>query len=247
MEINKPSFLELFGQMMSNIESGYDKIAPKFDQSEYVTPKSIILPVIEYIKSEGKQIKTGIDICCGTGAASSELVHCCDENFVAFDLSQGMLDQCYEKIKIRENEIKLECVKGNALELPFKERFDVAVSFGAFGHILEKDKSRFVENIYQCLNKGGSFYFVTTYNPNVFRWLFWRQTIFNWTMKIRNFFFSPKFIMYYLTFRLPEVEFLLTDAGFKVELFKDAFSANNERTDYLIPNNEFVLVKATKE
>jgi ubiquinone/menaquinone biosynthesis C-methylase UbiE len=247
MTIAKPTFFELFKQMMSSMEDGYDSLAPKFDQSEYVTPKNIINPVIDHIKNNRGPFERGIDVCCGTGAASSELVNLCDTGFTAFDLSQGMLDQCEKKIEHKKDDIQIQCIKGNALDLPFENEYDVAVSFGAFGHILEADKAIFVRNINKCLKKGGEFYFVTTFTPGFFRWLYWRQIFFNWSMHIRNFFFKPKFIMYYLTFRLPEVEDLLKSEGFKVDLYTDVFSNNVDQTPYLIPTNEFVLVKATKE
>jgi hypothetical protein len=37
-------------------------------------------------------------------------------------------------------------------------------------------------------------------------------------MRVRNFLIKPEFIMYYLTFLLPEVEILLPQYGFDVEV-----------------------------
>ncbi len=42
-------------------------------------------------------------------------------------------------------------------------------------------------------------------------------------MRVRNFLISPPFIMYYLTFLLPEVETLLRQHGFAVEVREMGF------------------------
>jgi hypothetical protein len=47
---------------------------------------------------------------------------------------------------------------------------------------------------------------------------YWFARLFNGAMRVRNFLISPPFIMYYLTFLLPEVETLLRQHGFEVEV-----------------------------
>ena len=60
----------------------------------------------------------------------------------------------------------------------------------------------------------------------------------------RNFFINPKFIMYYLTFRLPEVQAKLEQAGFKVSVLGDV--EFDPTFNYLIPLKYFKMVRAEK-
>ena len=52
---------------------------------------------------------------------------------------------------------------------------------------------------------------------------YWFARAFNGAMRVRNFLISPPFIMYYLTFLLPEVETLLRQHGFQVEVREMGF------------------------
>jgi hypothetical protein len=79
------------------------------------------------------------------------------------------------------------------------------------------------------LRVGGRFAFVSSEVPPVFskRWLFVRG--FNAAMHVRNALWRPAFVMYYLTFRLPDVRKALERVGFSVEersgLFARPFEA----------------------
>lgn len=111
----------------------------------------------------------------------------------------------------------VEFVRGNVLDMPFKEEFDLVVSFGAFGHILPADEPLFVQQIKQALKVGGKFVFVTTMMPPTTSAVFWMCRGFNAAMHIRNWLVKPPFIMFYLTFLLPEVQALLEQQGFEVQ------------------------------
>jgi ubiquinone/menaquinone biosynthesis C-methylase UbiE len=113
---------------------------------------------------------------------------------------------------------RLEYVRGDVLAMPFTDAFDLAVSFGAFGHILPRDEPRFVAEIARVLKPGGRFVFITTYLPPMWSPHYWFSRLFNGAMHVRNFVKKPEFIMYYLTFLLPEVETLLRRHGFAVEV-----------------------------
>lgn len=243
----RPTFFELLKQALSSLESGYDKLAPKFDQSDYVTPRPLIVSVFDRLKKEYGSFERGVDVCCGTGEASRELIKLCTKHFSAIDLSQGMLDQCIQKLN-DETHVEKEFVKGNALDLPFQtELYDIAVSFGAFGHFSDKEARELVRQIKKVLKPGAPFCFITTWHPKIWQWCYWRQILFNWTMKVRNALIKPKFIMYYLKFRLPEVQSMLEEEGFEVELIDDFLITEEEASyRYLIPAKEFVMVKATR-
>jgi len=246
-QTSRPTFFELLNQSLQDVEGGYDLLAPKFDHSPYVTPNFILQPFFERIKKEEKDFQSGIDICSGTGAASVDLAKICSQNFTSLDLSQGMLDQCEKKINSTSPSAQLSFVKGDALDMPFKNEFDIAVSFGAFGHILEKDQKKFIQQIHQVLKTGGAFYFVTTEKLPWWSWSLWKAKIFNWVIHLRNLLYRPKFIMYYLTFRLPEVKHQFEAAGFQVEILDEVnFQLHGNEVIDLMALKYFKMVKAVK-
>jgi hypothetical protein len=67
------------------------------------------------------------------------------------------------------------------------------------------------------LRPGGRFVFVTSYPPRPASAAFWLAHGFNAAMRARNAVLSPPFVMYYLTFLLPEARRQLEQAGFTVE------------------------------
>ena len=100
--------------------------------------------------------------------------------------------------------------------MPFNARFDLAVSFGAFGHILPTQEQRFVDEVYKVLVERGRFAFITHRMPSCFSAMYWLARGFNGAMRIRNWLIRPPFIMYYLTFLWPEIGDKLQRAGFDV-------------------------------
>jgi ubiquinone/menaquinone biosynthesis C-methylase UbiE len=140
----------------------------------------------------------------------------CRERVVGVDFSRGMLDVCRKKLMASPGGA-VELVRGNVLALPFGAEFDVAVCFGAFGHILPRDEPRFVAEIARVLRPGGRFVFVTSYPPPWWSRRSLMSRMFNAAMRVRNALVAPPFIMYYLTFLLPPVENLLRQHGFSVE------------------------------
>ena len=244
---NKPTLFELFRQSMQDVEGGYDLLAPKFDQSRYITPDELLEPFFATLKKKYGHFDSGIDICCGTGAASKYLVQLCQKEFTALDLSQGMLDQCQQKVGSLNPTIRKIFVKANALSMPFDNQFDVAVSFGAFGHIREEDEPAFIDQIHRILKPGGRFVFITTGPLPFWSWSLWRQRIFNGIIRVRNWLIRPKFIMYYLTFRLPGVVGKLEAGGFKVRVL-EAFDLGEEKERWsdLLPMKYFRMVVAEK-
>jgi ubiquinone/menaquinone biosynthesis C-methylase UbiE len=162
-------------------------------------------------------LETGLDLCCGTGAGLEVLRPLCQKHVVGIDVSRGMLEVCRKKLAAGPGS-NLELVRGNVLALPFDAVFDVIVCFGSFGHILPRDEPRFVDEIARALRPGGRFIFITGFPP-----LWWSRRaifsrLFNAAMHVRNALFAPPFIMYYLTFLLPDVENLLRRHGLDVEI-----------------------------
>lgn len=212
---NGPTFLELARQAMSSTQRGYDLLAPKFDFTPFRTPDAILEKVSEHLKSIAP-LESCLDICCGTGAGIEMLRPYCDGRIVGVDFSQGMLDQAALNLKPGESKPSIKLVHCNVLELPCENEFDLAVCFGALGHFLPKDQEILLDQVTKVLRPGGRFIFVTHYMPGIFTPAHLLSRGFNWSMRVRNFFYRPKFIMYYLTFLLPQVRQQLEARGFTV-------------------------------
>jgi SAM-dependent methyltransferase len=212
-----PTFYELAVQALSSTERGYDLLAPKFDYTPFRTPQEIL-------DAAGAQLQplapfgSALDLCCGTGAGLRMLRPLCRDRVVGLDMSRGMLDVCRQHVADAPGSAAVELVRGNALALPFGPVFDLVVSFGAFGHILRRDEPRFVAEVFRVLRPGGRFVFVTSPWPRFWSLPYWLARGFNAAMRVRNFLIRPPFIMYYLTFLLPEVQDLLQQHGFTVEV-----------------------------
>ncbi|HTU19371.1 MAG TPA: class I SAM-dependent methyltransferase [Gemmataceae bacterium] len=212
-----PTFWELAVQALSSTQRGYDLLAPKFDYTPFRTPQGLLDAVGEHLAALGP-FDAGLDICCGTGAAMAVIRRHCRRLVAGIDFSQGMLEVARQHTADAPGEARLEFVRGDVLAMPFTAAFDLAVSFGAFGHILPRDEPRFVAEIARVLKPDGRFVFITTHMPPLWSPHYWFSRLFNAAMHARNFIKKPEFIMYYLTFLLPEVETLLRQHGFAVEV-----------------------------
>jgi ubiquinone/menaquinone biosynthesis C-methylase UbiE len=212
-----PTFLELAQQALSSTERGYDLLAPKFDYTPFRTPDWLLQAVAAEL-ARLAPFGTGLDLCCGTGAALRVFRPLCRERIVGLDFSLGMLKVFRQRMTDTPGTAPVELVRGKALALPFDAAFDLVVSFGAFGHILRRDQPLFVAEIARVLRPGGRFVFVTTTMPPLWSARYWLARLFNGAMRVRNFLLSPPFVMYYLTFLLPDVQVLLERHGLCVEV-----------------------------
>jgi ubiquinone/menaquinone biosynthesis C-methylase UbiE len=232
-----PTLWELARQALSSTDRGYDLIAPKFDYTPFRTPDAVLERVAEHTARDGKAAR-GLDICCGTGAGLRKLRPVCTEAIVGLDRSPGMLAEAERRLADAPGDAPIELVRGDALSMPFAdEEFDLAFSFGAFGHILEEDEPAFVDEIRRVLKPGGRFVFVTAEMPRITSPELWMARGFNAVMRVRNAVIKPEFIMYYLTFLWPGVKWLLESKGFDVRVERDVFEK---------PFGRALLVTATK-
>jgi SAM-dependent methyltransferase len=193
-----PTWRELAVQALSSTERGYDLLAPKFVYTPFCTPEAILAPAMAFLGPPGS-IATGLDICCGTGVAMHHLRRLCRERVMGIDFSRGMLDVAARDLAQSPGEAAVHLVRGNVLAMPFVAAFDVAVCFGALGHILPEDQPSFVAAVAQTLKPGGRFVFVTSPRPPWHSARYWRARGFNAAMRIRNWVLPPPFVMYYLT------------------------------------------------
>jgi ubiquinone/menaquinone biosynthesis C-methylase UbiE len=231
-----PSFFELAKQWLSSTERGYDLLAPKFDYTPFRTPNSVLSVVYEQLRWSAP-ISSLLDICCGTGAAMQWLRPLCSHRMVGIDMSKGMLEVARSTTRTAPGDAHVEFVRGNALHMPFGANFDLAVCFGAFGHILPQDEPQLICQIAGALRPGGRFVFVTSEVPPKWSRVYWFSRAFNVAMHLRNWIVKPPFIMYYLTFLLPEVKSLLEEGGFTVKVHQP-FDGPLERLRLVIATRE---------
>lgn len=218
-----PTFWELARQCLSSTERGYDLLAPKFDYTPFRTPHEVLAGLAEVVGRE-IPIDDALDVCCGTGAAIGMLRSLCRRRIVGIDFSPGMLAIAREQFPLSLVDPAAELIRGDVLDMHFDREFDLAVTVGSLGHILPKDEPRFIERIHAALRPGGRFAFVTAEMPPWWSRRAIASRAFNAAMIVRNTFWRPPFIMYYLTFLLPRARQLLEAAGFNVAVRGDAFT-----------------------
>ncbi|MEU6982368.1 class I SAM-dependent methyltransferase [Streptomyces sp. NPDC046324] len=206
-----PTVRELTVQALSSVEHGYDLLAAKFDATPFRTPDPVLSAVTDALRPLGP-FDAGLDLCCGTGAGLSVLRSLCVGGRVTgVDFSAGMLAEA------RRAHPKATLVRADALALPFAPAFDLAVSFGAFGHFLPKDQLTLFRQTHASLRPGGLLAFPLPAPPRVGSLPYWTLLGFDAVMRVRNALWRPPFVMYYRTFRLTDVRARLTRAGFTVE------------------------------
>jgi SAM-dependent methyltransferase len=242
-----PSLRELAVQALSSVEHGYDLLAPKFDETPFRTPDAILEAVEAALSSLGP-FAHGLDLCCGTGAGMEVLREVCRESVTGVDISAGMLAVGRERLgsaaarpdgrrvasagaeppgdsgcgpgnEPRSGAPRVSWVRGDALALPFAPVFDLAVSFGAFGHFLPRELPGLFSGVRSVLRPGGRFAFpLPAPAPPRSPW-YWAALGFDTAMRVRNALWRPPFVMYYRPFRLGVVREELERAGFEVELY----------------------------
>jgi len=204
-----PSLRELAVQALSSVEGGYDLLAPKFDRSPFRTPDAVLDATAGVLRPLGP-FGRGLDVCCGTGAGIWVLSSLCQGPVTGVDFSAGMLEQA------RGAHPQARWVRADARALPFAEGFDLAVSFGAFGHFLPAERLGLFAGVHRALRPGGVFAFPAGEPPPpTSRW-YWALLGFDLAMRVRNAVWRPPFVMYYRTWPLPAVRDDLTASGFTV-------------------------------
>jgi SAM-dependent methyltransferase len=202
-----PTLLQLARQAWSSTDRGYDLLATRFDATPFRTPDHVVEAALSVLGDA--RFELGLDLCCGTGAGLRALARRA-ARVVGVDRSAGMLHEARAKAP------GAFLVRGDALRLPLRARFDVVVSFGAFGHILVEDEPLLVANVRAALAPGGRFLFITSDPPRLLSRRAVEARAFNAAMRVRNAVKKPPFVMYYLTFLLPRARRLLEAAGFSV-------------------------------
>jgi len=204
-----PSLRELARQALASVEGGYDLLAPKFDHTPFRTPDVVLDATAGALRPLGP-FGRGLDVCCGTGAGLRVLGSLCQGPITGVDFSTGML------ARARGAHPDVTWVRADVRALPFAGAFDLAVSFGAFGHFLPAERPALFAGVYRALRPGGVFAFPVPAPPPVTSRGYWALAGFDLAMRVRNAVWRPPFVMYYRTCPLPAVRDDLTAAGFTV-------------------------------
>ncbi|GAA0703048.1 class I SAM-dependent methyltransferase [Streptomyces malaysiensis subsp. malaysiensis] len=212
-----PTFRELVVQALSSVEHGYDLLAPKFDHTAYRTPAAVLDSVTGALRGLGP-FDRGLDVCCGTGAGMGALRQVCRERITGVDFSAGMLAVARARTPEVPGAPHPDWVRADARALPFGPVFDLAVSFGAFGHFLPRERPALFAQVHSVLRPGGRFAFPIVAPARPGSRPYWSLLAFDTAMRVRNALWWPRFVMYYRTFRLAEVREELIRTGFEVEL-----------------------------
>jgi SAM-dependent methyltransferase len=210
-----PTFRELAVQALSSVQRGYDLLAPKFDHTPFRTPDTVLDAVEGALTAMGP-FDDGLDLCCGTGAGTDVLRAVCRKSVTGVDFSAGMLAVAREQVR-SDGPPPVVWVRGDARALPFGPVFDLAVSFGAFGHFLPGELPGLFGQVHSVLRPGGRFVFPVGAPPRPASPWYWALLGFDTAMRVRNALWRPPFVMYYRTFRFGDVRRELTRAGFTVE------------------------------
>ncbi|MBT2210216.1 class I SAM-dependent methyltransferase [Actinomadura sp. NEAU-AAG7] len=204
-----PSLRELAVQSLSSVERGYDLLAPKFDHTPFRTPDAILDATTDALRPRGL-FERGLDVCCGTGAGMRTLEPLCKEQVAGVDFSAGML------ARAREAHPGAEWIRADVRALPFSEAFDLAVTFGALGHLLPAERPALFAGVHRALRPGGLFAFPIGAPPPIASVGYWTLLGFDAAMRIRNAIWRPPFVMYYRTCPLQAMRDDLAAAGFTV-------------------------------
>ncbi|MFJ5548466.1 class I SAM-dependent methyltransferase [Streptomyces sp. NPDC093225] len=211
-----PTFRELAVQALSSVERGYDLLAPTFDHTPFRTPDRVLDATAEALAPLGP-FDAGLDVCCGTGAGLGVLRQLCRERVTGTDVSTGMLAGA-RRAHAGARTPAVDLVRADARALPFDAAYDLAVSFGAFGHFLPAERPALFAGVHRALRPGGVFAFPVGAPPRPSSPLYWAALGFDAGMRVRNALWRPPFVMYYRTFPLGGVRTDLARAGFRVGL-----------------------------
>ncbi|MFD7967836.1 class I SAM-dependent methyltransferase [Streptomyces clavifer] len=215
-----PTLRELAVQALSSTMRGYDLLAPKFDRTPYRTPDRVLDAVERTVRPLGPFAR-GLDVCCGTGAGVGVLRRLCGERITGVDFSAGMLAVAQAgqgPTPVPGDGPAVDWVRADARALPFAPVFDLALSLGAFGHFLPRERPGLFGQVHASLRPGGRFVFPVGAPPAVGSRAYWSLFGFDAAMRLRNALWHPRFVMYYRTFPLPAVVDDLVRTGFEVRL-----------------------------
>jgi SAM-dependent methyltransferase len=243
-----PTLRELAVQALSSIEHGYDLLAPKFDRTPFRTPDVLLDAVTAALRPLGpfragldiccgtgagmrvlrqvcRERAVGVDFSAGMLAEATATAPTTagptagpSPGPTAGPTAGPAAGPTAGPSPGPTAGPAVSWVRADARALPFAPVFDLAVSFGAFGHFLPRERPSLFAQAHAALRPGGCFAFPVPAPPGPGSSLYWKLLGFDVAMRVRNALWRPTFVMYYRTFPLSDVLADLGGAGFTVEL-----------------------------
>jgi len=214
---NGPTVRKLCKCFLSSTEKGYDLLAPEFDHTSYRTPDWVLKAVVSAIGPVGSA-QSGLDVCCGTGAATRAIRPLCRDHVVGLDISEGMLTVAREESLALGGRPHIDFIRADVLDIPFVDEFDLVVCLGALGHIQKQHQHQFIDQIAKTLQPRGRFITLAPDKYSLVSWRYWASLACNIITRVRNILIRPRFIMYYGHCSWPRIKELLKAHTFKVEV-----------------------------
>ncbi len=108
-----------------------------------------------------------LDICAGAG---TNTIYLAGKGFMVYgiDISETALRIAKERAE--RAGVKAHFIRGNFLNLPFAEEFEFLVDIGCFHNVLEKDREKYISEIWSVLKKGGKYYLMCFSDMNGIAW-----------------------------------------------------------------------------
>ncbi len=192
--------MELALQATCSTQQGYNLLAPKFEATPYATPRILIASCLRRWSALQGGLEIGAqaaDLASGTGRGVEALLRL-GFSVEAFDFSQGMLDQLSSKFSPWISSGRLQAIKADLSTLELTpERYSLITCFGAWGHILEPWRDRFLEQVLTGLAPGGSFLTITADPSPILSLRRWKTWAFDHAIRLRNATLPESFHMYY--------------------------------------------------
>lgn len=98
------------------------------------------------------EIESALDVACGTGRLTRELVDCGFEKISGTDISEEMLEVARHYCS--DGSVKVDFRKGDATRLPFKDNeFDLVISFRFLDHLPAEEKKKAITEFIRVSRK----------------------------------------------------------------------------------------------
>ena len=99
--------------------------------------------------------KSVLEVGVGNGKTLISILRQNPKSVLAIDFSQEALNSASKLVKSE----KLEFLKADITQLPFKEEFDVIVCYYTLNNLLEQDRKKAINSIYNALKEKGKIIF----------------------------------------------------------------------------------------
>jgi SAM-dependent methyltransferase len=119
---------------------------------------------------------------------------------------------------------EVHLIQGDFLQTYWENHFDLITCVGVLGHIRVSEQEEFFRRVQRALRPGGVFLTVVG-NLKGRPWVYLPALAFDLIMRLRNLLWRPKFVMYYLSFVLPEAARVVERSGLHCHILEGNFAA----------------------